>query len=157
MLAFFKTDKLACIILSDICKFPSIFLLFYGTKIQQFMEKALRVSQFFWGQSREKSGNDGKLGETKEELLFSGIVKADTRLGIQSAAFHLQHCALSETLVGNACSGLQVAGKGRSRTLQTCGVGCPERTQYAWRGLLSHLLRSLNTLRLCERIAHTYA
>ena len=156
MLACFKTDKLACIILSDICKFPSIFLLFYGTKIQQFMLKVPIMRRFF-GAAKEKLGNDGKLGETKEELLFSGIVKADTRLGIESAAFHLQHCALSETLVGNACAGLQVAGKGRSRALQTCGVGCPERSQYAWLGLLSHLLRSFNTLRLCERIAHTYA
>ena len=120
------------------------------------MEKALRVSQFF-RPSREKSANDGKLGETKEELFLSCIVKADARLGIQSAAFHLQHCALSETLVGNACAGLQVAGKGRCRTLQTCGVGCPERTQYAWCGLLSHLLRSFNTLGLCEGIAHTDA
>ena len=115
------------------------------------------IMRQFFAAARKKSANDGKLGETKEELFLSSIVKADTRLGIQSAAFHLQHCALSETLVGNACAGLQVAGKGRSRTLQTCGVGCPERSQYAWLGLLSHLLRSLNTLRLCEGIAHTDA
>ena len=38
---------LACIILFDICKFPFIFLLFYVANIQQFMEKVLRVSQFF--------------------------------------------------------------------------------------------------------------
>ena len=88
----------------------------YAANVQQFTEKALRVSQFFWP-SRGKSANDGKLGKTEEQLFLSGIVKADTRLGIQSASFHLQHCTLSETFVCNACSGLQVAGKGRCRTL----------------------------------------
>ena len=48
---------------------------------------------------------DLETGKAQQELLLAGILKADGGLGILTGAFHFQHGAHSEALVGNGLPG----------------------------------------------------